>query len=39
MAKAIEHAIQLSRDNDCSAGHSLRQDLTLDTTFEVVPAA
>ena len=38
-AHAIERAIQLSRDKYCSVWHSLRQDLTLDTTFEVVPAA
>jgi putative redox protein len=35
---AIERAIQLSRDKYCSVWHSLRQDITLDTTFEVVPA-
>jgi putative redox protein len=38
-AHAIERAIQLSRDKYCSVWHSLRQDLTLDTTFEVVPVA
>ena len=35
---AIERAIQLSRDKYCSVWLSLRQDITLDTTFEVVPA-
>jgi putative redox protein len=35
---AIERAIQLSRDTYCSVWLSLRQDITLDTTFEVVPA-
>lgn len=32
---AVERAIQLSRDKYCSVWHSLRQDITLDTTFEV----
>ena len=32
---AIERAIQLSRDKYCSVWHSLRADITLDTTFEV----
>ena len=36
---AIERAIQLSRDKYCSVWHSLRQDLQLDTTFEVGTAA
>ena len=35
---AIERAIQLSRDKYCSVWHSLREDLQLDTTFEVTPA-
>ena len=34
-AHAIERAIQLSRDKYCSVWHSLRQDVQLDTTFEV----
>ena len=34
---AIERAIQLSRDKYCSVWHSLRQDITLDATFEVLP--
>lgn len=34
-AHAIERAIQLSRDKYCSVWHSLRQDLALETTFEV----
>jgi putative redox protein len=33
--QAIERAIQLSRDKYCSVWHSLRQDIQLDTTFEV----
>ena len=37
-AHAIERAIQLSRDKYCSVWHSLREDLQLDTTFEVTPA-
>ena len=32
---AVERAIQLSRDKYCSVWHSLRPDITLDTTFEV----
>lgn len=35
---AIERAIDLSRDKYCSVWHSLRQDMTLDATFEVNPA-
>jgi putative redox protein len=35
---AIERAIQLSRDKYCSVWHSLREDMRLDTTFEVTPA-
>jgi putative redox protein len=38
-AHAVERAIQLSRDKYCSVWHSLRQDLQLDTTFEVAPGA
>ncbi len=34
-AHAVERAIQLSRDKYCSVWHSLREDLSLDTTFEV----
>ncbi len=34
----IARAIQLSRDKYCSVWHSLRQDITLSTSFEVVPA-
>jgi putative redox protein len=37
-AHAIERAIQLSRDKYCSVWHSLREDMRLDTTFEVTPA-
>jgi putative redox protein len=36
---AIQRAIDLSREKYCSVWHSLRQDLQLDTTFEVNPAA
>ena len=35
----IERAIDLSRQTYCSVWHSLRQDVPLDTTFEVAPAA
>ena len=34
---AVERAIQLSRDKYCSVWHSLRQDIQLDTSFEVNP--
>ena len=34
-AHAIQRAIDLSREKYCSVWHSLRQDITLDTTFEV----
>ncbi|MEO8677753.1 MAG: OsmC family protein [Vicinamibacterales bacterium] len=34
---AVERAIQLSHDKYCSVWHSLRQDIQLDTTFEVHP--
>jgi putative redox protein len=37
-AHAVERAITLSRDKYCSVWHSLRQDIDLLTTFEVVPA-
>lgn len=36
---AVERAIQLSRDKYCSVWHSLRQDMQLETSFEVRPAA
>jgi putative redox protein len=32
----VERAIQLSRDTYCSVWHSLRQDITFETSFEVV---
>jgi len=35
--QVVERAIQLSRDKYCSVWHSLRQDIQLDTTFEVNP--
>jgi putative redox protein len=36
-AIAVERAIALSRDKYCSVWHSLRTDIELTTTFEVVP--
>jgi putative redox protein len=36
-ATAVERAIALSRDKYCSVWHSLRTDIELTTTFEVVP--
>jgi len=36
---AVERAIQLSHDKYCSVWHSLRQDMQLETSFEVRPAA
>lgn len=33
---AVERAIALSREKYCSVWHSLRQDITFETTFEVV---
>ena len=33
---AVERAIALSREKYCSVWHSLRQDIPLETTFEVV---
>jgi putative redox protein len=36
-SSAVERAIQLSRDKYCSVWHSLRQDIRLDTTFEMRP--
>ena len=36
---AIQRAIDLSKDKYCSVWHSLRQDIALETTFEVDPAA
>ncbi len=32
---AVERAVQLSRDKYCSVWHSMRQDIPLETTFEV----
>ncbi len=34
---AIQRAIDLSRDKYCSVWHSLRQDIQLETSFEVAP--
>jgi putative redox protein len=36
---AVQRALDLSREKYCSVWHSLRQDIRLDTTFEVTPAA
>ena len=36
---AVQRAIDLSREKYCSVWHSMRQDIDLHTTFEVVPAA
>ena len=38
-AHAIERAIRLSRDKYCSVWHSLREDIQLETTYEVHAAA
>ena len=35
----VERAIQLSRDSYCSVWHSLRPDIELTTSYEVLPAA
>lgn len=34
----LDRAIQMSRDRYCSVWHSLRQDIALETTAEVLPA-
>lgn len=34
---AVERAITLSHEKYCSVWHSLRQDITFDTSFEVAP--
>ena len=34
-AEAVERALELSRDTYCSAWHSMRQEITLETTFEL----
>jgi putative redox protein len=34
---ALERAIALSRDRYCSVWHSLRQDITLTTAFDIQP--
>jgi putative redox protein len=36
-AAAVERAIALSHEKYCSVWHSLRQDISLTTTFDVVP--
>ena len=33
----VERALGLSRDKYCSVWHSLRQDIALTTSFEVLP--
>jgi putative redox protein len=38
-AHAVQRAIDLSRDKYCSVWHSLRQDIELETRFEVAPAS
>jgi putative redox protein len=34
---AVVRAIQLSREKYCSVWHSMRQDIALTTTFQIVP--
>lgn len=34
---AVERAIQLSRDRYCSVWHSLREDIALASTYEILP--
>ncbi len=34
---AVERAIALSRDNYCSVWHSLKDDITLETAYTIVP--
>jgi putative redox protein len=36
-AAAVERAIALSHDKYCSVWHSLREDITLTTTFAITP--
>ena len=36
-AEAVERAIALSREKYCSVWHSLRQDIELTTTFDILP--
>lgn len=36
-ADRVDRAIQLSRDKFCSVWHSMRQDIELTTSFEIVP--
>jgi putative redox protein len=36
-AEKVERALVLSRGKYCSVWHSLRQDITLTTTFEITP--
>ena len=36
-APSVERAIALSKDKYCSVWHSLRQDIELETHFEIVP--
>src|SRR5688500_14664149 len=34
---AVERAVALSREKYCSVWHSLREDIELTTTFEIIP--
>jgi putative redox protein len=36
-ADKVDRALQLSRDKYCSVWQSLRQDISLETTFEIAP--
>jgi putative redox protein len=36
-ADRVERAIELSRDRYCSVLHSLRSDIDLQTSFEILP--
>ncbi len=38
-AEAVERAIRMSREKYCSVWHSLRQDIALTTSFELLPPA
>jgi putative redox protein len=34
--KSVQRALDLSRDTYCSVWHSLREDIELDTSFEIL---
>jgi putative redox protein len=36
---AVQRALQLSREKYCSVWHSLRPDISLDLTFDIVPGS